>query len=130
MRRLASPLIVVAVIGFAIGTIYRYLWDDPNEASPSSYLRSGAHGMVVAATGWGIHLCFSLRGSGWLRKWPLLAQIALRAVAMAIAVAAVIAGSQVVIYDQPLAATWLSTQFPGIFAIAFVSSVIFRRSSN
>jgi hypothetical protein len=39
MRRLVTPLIVVAVVGFAMGAVYRYLWDDPNEASIANYLR-------------------------------------------------------------------------------------------
>ena len=52
MRRLVTPLIVVAVAGFAMGAVYRYLWDDPNEASVANYLRSGVHGMLVAASGW------------------------------------------------------------------------------
>src|SRR6476620_313783 len=114
MRRLVAPLIVVAIAGFAIGVAYRYFWDDPNEASLANYMRSGIHGMVVAASGWGAHLYFNLRGSRWLRKWPLLAEIALRAVAIALTIAAVIAGLQVVIYDRPLAATWLSFEFPRI----------------
>jgi class 3 adenylate cyclase len=125
MRRLVAPLIVVAVVGFTMGAVYRYLWDDPNEASVANYLRSGVHGMVVAASAWGSHLFFNSRGSGWLRKWPLLAEIAVRAVVMAITVAAVIAGLQVVLYDQPLAATWLLAEFPRIIAVAFFSSVIF-----
>ena len=125
IRRLVTPLIVVAVVGFAMGAVYRYLWDDPNEASIANYLRSGVHGMLVAASGWGCHLYFNSRASGWLRKWPLLAEIALRAVAMAITVAAVIAGLEVVIYDHPLAATWLLGEFPGIIAMAFVLSVVF-----
>ena len=94
-----------------MGVVYRYLWDDPNEASIENYLRSGVHGMLVAASGWGCYLYFNSRASGWLRKWLLLAEITLRAVAMAIMVAAVIAGLEVVIYDHPLAATWLLGEF-------------------
>jgi adenylate cyclase len=45
MRRLVTPLIVVAITGFAMGVVYRYLWDDPNEASIANYFRSGVHGM-------------------------------------------------------------------------------------
>lgn len=125
MRRLVAPLIVVAIVGLAMGAIYRYLWDDPNEASVANYLRSGVHGMLVAASGWGSHLYLSSRAGEWLRKWPLLAEIAVRAVVTAITVAAVIVGLQVVLYGQPLATTWLLAEFPGIVAIAFVSSVIF-----
>jgi hypothetical protein len=43
--------------------------------------------MAVAVGGWGCHLYFSSRGSGWVRRWPLLAEVGLRAVAMAITIA-------------------------------------------
>ena len=49
----------------------------------------------------------------------------MRAVAMAITVAAVIVGLQMVLYGQALEATWLLANFPGIFAMAFVLSVAF-----
>jgi adenylate cyclase len=62
MRRLVTPLIVVAVVGFAMGAVYRYLWDDPNEASIANYLRSGVHGMLVAASGCGGAISISIRG--------------------------------------------------------------------
>jgi adenylate cyclase len=100
MRRLVAPSIVIAVAGFAMGTIYRCLWDDPNEASVANYLRSGVHGMVVAASGWGSHLYFNLRGSGWLKKMAAAREVALRAIVTATTVAVVIASLQVVIYDR------------------------------
>ena len=93
--------------------------------SVANYLRSGVHGLVVAIAGWGCHLYFSSRASGWLRRWPLLAEVAVRAVAMAITVAAVIVGLQMMLYGEALEATWLLANFPGIFALAFVLSVAF-----
>jgi class 3 adenylate cyclase len=125
MRRDVTPLIVVGVVGATAATVWRYLWDDPGEASVANYLRSGVHGLVVAIAGWGCHLYFSSRASGWLRRWPLLTEVGVRAVAMAITVAAVIVGLQMVLYGQALEATWLLANFPGIFAMAFVLSVAF-----
>jgi class 3 adenylate cyclase len=125
MRRHIAPLIVIAAAGFAMGAVYRYLWDDPNEASIANFIRSGVHGMMVAGSGWGCHLFLNLRASRWLRKWPLLAEIALRAVVMATTVAAVIAGLQVVIYYRVPSAIWLVVEFPRIIAIALVLSVLF-----
>src|SRR4029450_1890066 len=95
MRRVVTPLIVVAVVGATAAVAWRYLWDDPSEASVANYLRSGVHGLAVAIAGWGCHLYFSSRASGWLRRWPLLAEVGARAVAMAIAVAAGVGGGQV-----------------------------------
>jgi class 3 adenylate cyclase len=125
MPRVVIPLIVVAFVGATAAVAYRYLWDDPSEANVANYLRSGAHGMVVALAGWGCHLYFSSRASGWPRRWPLLAEVGVRAVAMALTIAAVIAGLQMVLYGQALEATWLLANFPGIFVLAFVLSVAF-----
>ena len=124
MRRVLPRLIVVAAVGLAFGIVYRYFLDDPSETSVANYLRSGVHGMSVAFVAWGANLYFNLRASPWLRTWPLLAEIALRAFVMATAIAAVIAGLQVVIYDRPLSATWLSGDFPRILAMSFVLSVV------
>ena len=125
MRRLAGPLIAVAIAGFAVGAVYRYFWNDPNEATIANYLRSGLHGMAIAVFGWGANLYFNLRASRWLRTRPLLAEIALRAVAMAVTIAVVIVALQAAIYGQLPTAKWLMDQFPRIVAISFVLSVIF-----
>jgi hypothetical protein len=81
--------------------------------------------MAVALGGWGCHAWFSSRAGAWLRRWPLLAEIALRALAMAIAVAAVLVGLQPVLYGEPLEAKWFQATFPGTFAAAFVLSIAF-----
>jgi hypothetical protein len=120
MRRVLPQLIVVAAGGLAFGMVYRCFLDDPSEASVANYLRSGVHGMSVAVVGWGANRYFNLRASAWLRTWPLLAAVALRA----IAIAAVIAGLQIVIYNRPLSATRLSGDFPRILAMSFVLSVV------
>ena len=81
MRRGLPQLIVVAAVGLAFGIVYRYFLDEPSEASVANYLRSGVHGMSVAVVGWGANRYFNLRASAWLRTWPLLAAVALRAIA-------------------------------------------------
>ena len=95
MRRVLPQLIVVAAVGLAFGMVYRYFLDEPSEASVANYLRSGVHGISVALVAWGANRYFNLRASTWLRTWPLLAEIALRAFVMATAIAGVIAGLQV-----------------------------------
>ena len=92
MRRVLPQLIVVAVVGITFGIVYRYFLDEPSETSIANYLRSGVHGMSVAFAAWGVVIYFNLRASRWLRTWPLLAEIALRALVMAITIGAVIAG--------------------------------------
>ena len=124
MRRLLPQLIALAAVGIAFGVVYRYFLDDPSEASVANYLRSGVHGMSVAFAAWGVVIYFNLRASRWLRTWPLLAEIALRALVMAITIAAVIAGLEVVIYGRPLTSRWLSGDFSRILAMSFVLSVV------
>jgi hypothetical protein len=103
MRRLFAQLAIFTVTAFAIGAGYRYLWDEPSQASVANYLRSGAHAMGLAACGLGAHLYFSAYLSKRLRRWPLLAEIALRAAVMAIAVATVL---QAVLYEERPQSTW------------------------
>jgi class 3 adenylate cyclase len=125
MRRLFAQLTVFAVTAFAIGMAYRYFWDDPSQASIANYLRSGAHAVGLAACGLGAHLYFNARLSKRLQRWPLLAEIALRAAAMAVAVSTVATGLQVVLYDQTLQSAWFVADFPRIVAITFALSVLF-----
>ena len=125
MRRLSTPTIMIVITGLSVGLAYRYLADNPSEGSILNYVRSGLHGIGIAATGWGAHLYFSSRGVGWLRKWPLVAEIVLRAVVMAAAVSTVAAVLQILLYDQRLESTWLVDELPRIVVIAFAMSVLF-----
>jgi class 3 adenylate cyclase len=125
MRRLLAQSTVVAVTAFTIGVAYRYLWDDPSQANVANYIRSGVHGMGLAASGLGAHLYFNSRLSGQLRRWPFLAEIALRAVVMAIAVSVIAVGLQVVLYDRRPQGTWFFIDIPRIVAITFAFSVLF-----
>jgi class 3 adenylate cyclase len=125
MRRNVVPLLGAAVVGILFGMIYRYFLDEPTEATVANYLRSGVLGAAVAAFGWAASLYFNVRASRWLRTWPLLAEIALRAVALALAIGLVIAGLEAVIYDRPLTVAWLLDDFPRIVVLSFVLSVFF-----
>ena len=125
MRHPFAQLTAFAVTAFAIGVAYRYVWDDPSQGSIANYMRSGAHAMGLAACGLGAHLYFNARLSKRLRRWPLLAEIALRAAAMAIAVATTATGLQAVLYDQRPQGIWFFAEFPRIVAITFVLSVLF-----
>jgi hypothetical protein len=44
MRRTLAPTIVLAGIGLLAGGIYRYVADDPGEATLANYIRSSLHG--------------------------------------------------------------------------------------
>jgi adenylate cyclase len=125
MRRLFVQLAIFAVTAFAIGAGYRYLWNEPSQASVANYLRSGVHAMGLAACGLGAHLYFSAYLSKRLRRWPLVAEIALRAAVMAIAVSTVATVLQALLYEERPQSTWFFAEFPRIVAITFVLSVLF-----
>src|ERR1700680_2466373 len=98
MRRSITPWIVLAVIGLLAGCGYRYFVNDVSEASVANYLRSGIHGMGLALSGWAVHLYFTSRSSEWVRRWPIVVEIAVQSVVMAIVVATVIIGLQAALY--------------------------------
>ena len=43
---------ILLVCGFAIGLLFRYLFDDPQQRHFGYYVRSGVHGVVLALVGW------------------------------------------------------------------------------
>jgi class 3 adenylate cyclase len=124
MRRSVVPWIVLAVFGFLAGATYRYFADDPTEATLANYLRSGFHGMGLALSGWAVHLYFTSRSSEWVSRWPLVVEIAVQSVVMAIVVATVAMGLQAALYGNRIEAAWLIAGFPQIVGIAFLMSVL------
>jgi adenylate cyclase len=124
MRRLLAPTIVLAGIGLVAGGIYRYFADDPGEATFANYLRSSLHGMGVALSGWAVHLYFTSRSSGWVTKWPLVIELLVKSVLMAVVVAAVAMGLQAALYGNRIEPAWLGASFPLIVGIAFVMSML------
>jgi class 3 adenylate cyclase len=124
MRRSIVPWIVLAVVGLLAGAAYRYFADDSAEATLANYLRSGFHGMGLALCGWAVHLYFTSRSSQWVRRWPLVVEIAVQAVVMAIVVATVAMGLQAALYGNRIEAAWLIAGFPRIVGVAFVMSVL------
>ena len=123
MQRSVIPSIAVFVIGLLAGCTYRYFADDPHEGTVTNYLRSGIHGMGLALSGWAVHLYFTSRSSEWVRRWPLVVEIALRSVVMALVVATVAMGLQALLYGNRIETAWLIDGFPRIVGIAFVTSI-------
>ena len=124
MRRYVVPTIVLAAVGFSVGVLYRFFVNPADQATLANYLRSGFHGAGLALAGWATHLYFTSRSSAWLTRWPLAAELGVRSLAMALVVATVASALQVVLYDQPIQANWLTTDFPRIIAVAFVMSIV------
>ena len=124
MRRALTPWIILAVFGLVAGGAYRYFANDPNEATLANYLRSSLHGMGVTLAAWAVHLYFTSRSAEWVRRWPLVIEIALQSVVMATVVATVVMTLEVALYGHRIEAAWLAAHFPRIVGIAFVMSVV------
>ncbi|MEY9303072.1 hypothetical protein ABIF24_007703 [Bradyrhizobium elkanii] len=67
MRRAVTPVIVLAMFGLLVGGLFRYAFDESDEASVSNYVRSALDGAALTVIVWATHLYLSARG-GWLRR--------------------------------------------------------------
>jgi hypothetical protein len=108
MRQWLAPTIFLAAIGLLAGTAYRYFVDDPDEATLANYLRSALHGMGASLSGWAVHLYFTSRSSAWVTKWPLVIELLIKSVFMAVVVAAVAIGMQAALYEHRIDNKWLA----------------------
>ena len=115
---------ILAAIGLLLGVGFRYLFDDTSEASVANYLRSGFHGIGIALSAWAVQLYFTSRNSHWVRKWPLVVELVIRSLAMAIVVAAVAIGLEAVLNPRPIGSSWFATDLPRIVGLAFTVSVV------
>src|ERR1700730_9634606 len=98
MRRYQKSTVVLAVLGLAVGGLYRYLFERPEEAELANYLRSSLHGAGVTLAAWAVQLYFTSRSSAWVRRWPLVVELLIRSIAMAVAVATITIVGEAVIY--------------------------------
>jgi adenylate cyclase len=124
MRRMIRPTVFVAMGGLFGGIAYRYLVNDPIEATLPYYLRSSFHGMGMALAGWGVHIYFTSRRSEWVSRWPLMADLAVRSATMAIVVASAALVLQAALYGEWIETKWLIEQFPLIVAIGFLGALL------
>jgi class 3 adenylate cyclase len=125
MRRVWVSTIVVAVLGLSFGALFRYVFNPVDEANIANYLRSSLHGALITLTGWAVHLYFTSRGSAWIRRWPLLVELVVRSILMALVVATVAAVLEVVLYAHRIDRHWLLNDYPKIVGLAFSGSMLF-----
>jgi adenylate cyclase len=124
MRRHLKPTIVLAVLGLVLGGLYRYLFDRPDEADLANYLRSSLHGMGIMLAGWAVQLYFTSRSSAWVRRWPLVVELIIRSVVMALAVATVTVALEPILYTHGVEGHWLVSELPFIVGISFGISIL------
>lgn len=124
MRRYLKPTIVMAVLGLGLGVVYRYLFDPPDEAELANYVRSSVHGACITLAAWAVQLYFTSRSSGWVRRWPLLVELVIRSVVMALAVTTVTVAGEAAIYPYGVDRHWLVSDLPFILALTFPFSIL------
>jgi class 3 adenylate cyclase len=124
MRRYLKPLIVLAVLGLAFGGLYRYLFDHVEEREFANFVRSSLHGAGVLLAAGMVQLYFTSRASAWVRRWPLVVELVIRSLAMALAVAAVIVALEAILYPYGVERQWLAGDFRFIVAISFAGSIL------
>jgi adenylate cyclase len=124
MRRYLKSTVALAMLGLAFGGLYRYLFDRPDEAEFVNYLRSSLHGVGITLAAWAVQLYFTSRGSAWVRRWPLVVELLIRSVVMALAVATATIALEAILYPYGVAGQWLVSDLPFIVAIAFAASIL------
>ena len=130
MRRHLGPAIVLTLLGFLFGGLYRHFFDPAVEETIGYYVRSCIHGAALALSGWTVHLYFTSRRSAWLRRWPLAVELVVRSLAMALVIASVAIILEVILYGYAggsgirMLLFWLGDDFPRIMAVSFVLSIV------
>ena len=120
-----AGLLIAAV---AIGIAYRYLLDPIEERTAPFYLRSCVHAMGLTFSGWAVYLTFAAvprsRLGGALRRLPLSAEFAIKALTMTAVLTITAIGLQFVLYPFPLSRRWLADELPRIVGITFTASLV------
>ncbi|GKQ52670.1 adenylate/guanylate cyclase domain-containing protein [Bradyrhizobium sp. Ce-3] len=122
MRRAVTPVIVLAVFGLLVGGLFRYAFDESNEASVANYLRSAVDGAALTLIVWATHLYLAARG-GWLRRQPLIVELVVRSVILAVIVAIAAIVLEVVLYGHGVEAKWIRETFFKIIGVGLLLSI-------
>ncbi|QOZ27508.1 adenylate/guanylate cyclase domain-containing protein [Bradyrhizobium sp. CCBAU 51753] len=122
MRRSLMPAVVLAVFGLLAGGLFRYVFDQSDEASVANYLRSALEGAAISLIIWSTHLYLTARGA-WLRRRPLIVDLLARSVILAVVVAVAAMVLEVVLYGHGLEAKWIRETFLKIIGVSLLLSI-------
>lgn len=122
MRRHLKPAIILAAFGLLVGALFRYAFDESDEASFVNYFRSALEGGAITLIVWGTHLALIARG-GWLRRQPLIVELVARPVVIAIVVALAAMVLEIVLYGHGLEAKWMRDTFFKIIGVGLLLAV-------
>lgn len=128
-----GPALIIAAVGFIVGVGHRFFLDDASERELANYIRSGLHGSGIALTGWIVQKAFAAKvhspiGSA-LRRLPLLAEVLVRSLVMALVIVIVGISLQIALYADFLqlrwfTAYWFETTLPRIVAVGLTISLM------
>ena len=131
--RQSGVLVATVIAGFISGLAYRAIFDLSDERDIANYLRSGFHGVGIFLTVWAVQAAFassarSRLGSA-LRRLPLAAEVAVRALTMTAALVVVGLSLQALLYAEPyqlrwLTRDWLTVNLPRIVLLGFAFSLV------
>jgi class 3 adenylate cyclase len=128
IRRHLGFLAGLLVAAFAIGIAYRYLIDPLDQRTLPNYLRSALHGVGLSLSGWIVHLAFSAaphsRLGAVLRRLPLPAEFAVKALMMTSVLTIVAVGLEFALYPTAPGHDWFVNDLPRIIGIAFAISLL------
>ncbi|MGY3488689.1 adenylate cyclase [Bradyrhizobium sp. USDA 4011] len=122
MRRTVTPAIVLAGFGLLVGALFRYAFDQSDEATVANYARSALEGAVITLIVWATHLYLTTR-SGWLRRLPLAVELVVRSVSIAVIVAVAAMALEIILYGHGLEAKWVRETFLKIVGVSLLLSV-------
>jgi hypothetical protein len=119
--------------GFAVGVVYRILFDPAGEATFANFLRSGIHFAGLALVVWIVQTGFASgarsRVGAALRRLPLAGEVVVRALVLTAALIVVGLSTQIALYAEPyrldwLTRTWLTVNLPRIVLVGFGMSLV------
>jgi len=127
-RRHLGLLAGMLVAAVALGVSYRYLFNPLEERTLAFYLRSCGHAIGMALAGWTVQMAFAALPRSHigraLRRLPLIAKFALKALAMTAVLTIVTLGLQFALYPST-SHEWFAQDLPRIVGLAFAVSLLF-----
>src|SRR5213595_3388089 len=127
-RRHLGLLAGMLIAAIALGIAYRYLFNTIEERTLSFYARSALHATGMALAGWTVQMAFAAlprsRFGRVLRGMPLIAEFALKAMAMTAVLTIVTLGLQFALYPST-SHEWFARDLPRIVTLAFAVSLLF-----
>jgi len=127
-RRHLGLLAGMLIAAIALGIAYRYVFNTIEGRTLSFYARSALHATGMALAGWTVQMAFAAlprsRFGRVLRGMPLIAEFALKALAMTAVLTIVTLGLQFALYPST-SHEWFARDLPRIVTLAFAVSLLF-----